>query len=46
MVEDRVAFALTYLPDSKLTEYINYLTNKLIEEGNLSGILLTGNNDF
>lgn len=41
-VEDRIAFACIFLSDSKLPEYIIQLTSKLIEEGNLSGIILTG----
>ncbi|KAJ9588221.1 hypothetical protein L9F63_018385 [Diploptera punctata] len=41
-VEDRVAFACTFLSDSKLNEYLKHLTSKLTEEGNLAGILLTG----
>ncbi|CAN7998307.1 unnamed protein product [Ixodes pacificus] len=41
-VEDRVAFACLHLPDSKLTQYIGDLTNSLVAEGNLDGVLLTG----
>ncbi|XP_015172042.1 PREDICTED: WD repeat-containing protein mio [Polistes dominula] len=41
-VEDRVAFALMFLPDNKLIEYIKKLTQNLTEEGNLAGFLLTG----
>ncbi|XP_034949422.1 GATOR complex protein MIOS [Chelonus insularis] len=41
-VEDRVAFALMFLSDSKLCEYLKKLTQKLSEEGNLAGFLLTG----
>lgn len=41
-VEDRVAFALMFLPDNKLIEYIKRLTQNLIDEGNLAGFLLTG----
>ncbi|KAH0544233.1 GATOR complex protein MIOS-B [Cotesia glomerata] len=41
-VEDRVAFALMFLSDSKLCEYLKKLTVKLKEEGDLAGILLTG----
>lgn len=41
-VEDRVAFALMFLSDSKLCEYLKKLTQELIEEGDLSGFLLTG----
>ncbi|XP_076291746.1 GATOR complex protein mio isoform X1 [Lasioglossum baleicum] len=41
-VEDRVAFALMFLSDNKLNEYLKRLTQKLTDEGNLSGFLLTG----
>ncbi|RLU21193.1 hypothetical protein DMN91_005566 [Ooceraea biroi] len=41
-VEDRVAFALMYLSDSKLYDYLKRLTQKLIEEGDLAGFLVTG----
>lgn len=41
-VEDRVAFACTFLSDSRLSEYIDRLTTRLTEEGDLAGILLTG----
>jgi hypothetical protein len=41
-VEDRVAFACTFLSDAKLKEYLKQLTTKLTEEGDLAGILLTG----
>ncbi|EFN84236.1 GATOR complex protein MIOS [Harpegnathos saltator] len=41
-VEDRVAFALMFLSDSKLHDYLRRLTQKLTEEGNLAGFLLTG----
>lgn len=41
-VEDRVAFALMFLSDSKLIEYLKKLTQKLSDEGNLAGFLLTG----
>lgn len=41
-VEDRVAFALMFLSDSKLHEYLKKLTQKLTDEGNLAGILITG----
>lgn len=42
-LDDRVAFASIFLPDNKLYEYIRSLTSKLVEEGNLEAILLTGN---
>ncbi|XP_063974813.1 GATOR2 complex protein MIOS [Diachasmimorpha longicaudata] len=41
-VEDRVAFALMFLSDSKLADYLKKLTVKLTEEGDLAGFLLTG----
>ncbi|XP_025096511.1 GATOR complex protein MIOS-like isoform X2 [Pomacea canaliculata] len=41
-VEDRVAFALTYLPDAKLKQYIERLTEELVRTGDLDGMLLTG----
>lgn len=41
-VEDRVAFACSFLSDVKLNEYLKQLTAKLTEEGDLAGILLTG----
>ncbi|CAH0555566.1 unnamed protein product [Brassicogethes aeneus] len=42
-VGDRVAFACMFLPDNKLLEYLQSTTEKLTEEGNLDGLLLTGN---
>ncbi|KAL0278558.1 UNVERIFIED_CONTAM: hypothetical protein PYX00_000352 [Menopon gallinae] len=41
-VKDRVAFACIFLSDLKLSEYLLKLSEKLTEEGNLDGILLTG----
>lgn len=41
-VEDRVAFAITYLPDAQLKEFINDITSQLVAAGNLDGMLLTG----
>nr|XP_012151279.1 PREDICTED: WD repeat-containing protein mio-B isoform X4 [Megachile rotundata] len=41
-VEDRVAFALMFLSDNKLSDYLKKLTQKLTDEGNLAGFLLTG----
>ncbi|XP_014207535.2 GATOR complex protein MIOS-A [Copidosoma floridanum] len=43
-VEDRVAFALMFLSDAKLCDYINKLTQSLLDEGYLAGFLLTGAN--
>lgn len=45
-VEDRVAFALMFLSDNKLCEYLRKLTQKLTEKGNLAGFLLTGIMNF
>jgi hypothetical protein len=45
-VEDRVAFALTFLSDLRLADYILSLTTKLTEEGDLAGLLLTGKHYF
>lgn len=41
-VEDRVAFACTFLSDVKLGDYLTKLADRLTEDGNLAGILLTG----
>lgn len=41
-VEDRVAFALMFLSDNKLHEYLKKLTQKVIEDGDLAGFLVTG----
>lgn len=41
-VEDRVAFALMFLSDSKLYDYLKKLTQRLTDEGNLAGFLITG----
>ncbi|XP_069184860.1 GATOR2 complex protein MIOS isoform X3 [Procambarus clarkii] len=41
-IQDRVAFACTYLSDVRLMEYLERLNAQLTEEGNLDGILLTG----
>lgn len=41
-VEDCVAFACTFLSDLKLSEYLIKLTEKLRDEGDLAGMLLTG----
>ncbi|KAF5296730.1 hypothetical protein FQR65_LT10166 [Abscondita terminalis] len=42
-VDDRVAFACTFLPDAKLHDYLKSLASQLIDDGNLDAILLTGN---
>ncbi|XP_078320421.1 GATOR2 complex protein MIOS-B-like isoform X1 [Crassostrea virginica] len=41
-LSDKVAFACIYLDNDKLKEYINRLTRKVIEVGNLDGLLITG----
>ncbi|KAH9520253.1 hypothetical protein Btru_060372 [Bulinus truncatus] len=41
-VEDRIAFALIYLPDAKLKLYLCKLSDELTDSGDLDGILLTG----
>lgn len=41
-VQDRVAFACTYLCDKRIIDYLEKLNKQLTEEGNLDGILLTG----
>ena len=39
---DRVAFACKYLSESKLSDYVKQLIQKSIENGDLNGLLLTG----
>ncbi|XP_050420340.1 GATOR complex protein MIOS isoform X2 [Adelges cooleyi] len=41
-LEDRIAFACIFLSDQKLIEYINLITDKLLDQGNLSAIFLIG----
>lgn len=41
-IEDRVAFACKYLPDIKLSQFLENLSSKLSNAGDLDGILLTG----
>ncbi|KAJ7386639.1 hypothetical protein OS493_006624 [Desmophyllum pertusum] len=41
-IEDRVAFACKYLPDNKLSVFLENLSTKLSNAGDLDGILLTG----
>lgn len=41
-VIDRVGFALTFLSDTRLAEFINTLTDQLTQQGDLCGIILTG----
>ncbi|VEN38722.1 unnamed protein product [Callosobruchus maculatus] len=42
-VDDRVALACMYLPDSQLKEYMQSLLEELCKDGNLDGLLVTGN---
>lgn len=44
-VDDRVALASLYLPDEKLLDYMKKLAEELCSEGNLDGLLVTGNSD-
>ncbi|CAG9854863.1 unnamed protein product [Phyllotreta striolata] len=44
-VDDRVAIACLYLPDDKLLEYMKKLGDELCNEGNLDGLLVTGNSE-
>ena len=41
-VQDRVGFSCLYLNDSRLYEYLDKLSTKLVQSGNLDAILLTG----
>jgi hypothetical protein len=41
-VRDNVAFALTFLPDVRLYEYVTKLSSRLIDRGSLDGMLMTG----
>lgn len=42
LIDDRVAFACTYLSDTDLIEYICKLTDIVYEMGDITGIILTG----
>lgn len=42
-VVDRIGFALTFLSDTKLAEFIKGLTDELTHRGDLAGVMLTGN---
>lgn len=42
-VDDKVALACVYLADNKLKEYMSRLAKDLCKQGNLDGLLLTGN---
>lgn len=41
-LEDRVAFACMFLSDGKLHEYVRHTADALVQRGDLSGVLLTG----
>uniref|UniRef100_A0A0A9ZA57 WD repeat-containing protein mio n=3 Tax=Lygus hesperus TaxID=30085 RepID=A0A0A9ZA57_LYGHE len=41
-VTDRIAFALSFLSDSKMIDYLIQLTDQLTADGNLAGLILTG----
>ena len=41
-LKERVSVALRVLPDDSLTQYLNKLTEQLIREGDVEGVLLTG----
>lgn len=41
-VGDRLGFACSFLPDPKLVNFIQELSNDMTKKGNLDGILLTG----
>ncbi|CAG9761033.1 unnamed protein product [Ceutorhynchus assimilis] len=43
-VDDRVGFALIFLSDHKLYDYLNKLSSELCDSGILDGLRLTGNN--
>lgn len=42
LLEDRIAFACMYLSDSKLIDYIEEVTDSMVQNGGLEGLLLTG----
>lgn len=42
LLQDRVAVALKYLPDSQLTHFLNTTTNTAMAQGDIAGLLLTG----
>ena len=41
-LQDRVAFSCIYLEDVQLHNYISRLTKKVIEDGQIDGLFLTG----
>ena len=44
-LQDRVAFASTYLEDAVLYSYISKLTKEVTESGQINGLFLTGLTD-
>ena len=44
-LQDRVAFACTYLEDAVLFSFISKLTREVIESGQINGLFLTGLTD-
>ena len=44
-LQDRVAFACTYLEDTFLYHFISMLTKNVIESGQINGLFLTGLTD-
>ncbi len=41
-LQDRVAFACTYLDDRQLTDHISSLTRQVVSRGDVGGLFLTG----
>ena len=41
-MEDRIAFACTYLPDDEVLVYLRYLLKESLKFGNIEGVFLTG----
>ena len=41
-MEDRIAFACTYLPDDEILIYLRYLLKESLKFGNVEGVFLTG----
>jgi len=41
-MEDRIAFACTYLPDDEILVYLRYLLKENLKFGNIEGVFLTG----
>lgn len=43
LIDDRIGFACTFLSDTDLIDYIKNLTETVYQNGDLTGMLLTGN---